>query len=542
MANSKKKTDKDLSASPVSIRTGWILLTAILIIASLVYIPSLDNNILNGWDDGVYLEDEHVKDPDGKSISHFFNEYYLGMYQPLAVLSLSTDHQLYEDKSSGYHATNLVLHLLNIVLAFFFINILSKKRNLALIVALLFAIHPMHVEAVSWIAARSTLLFSAFYLSALIFYLRYLERESWSKLSITFLFFLLACFTKSMAVTLPLVLVLLDYFHGRKLSSRLIIEKLPFLALSIVFGIVTVNAAGSYGHIENLSSSYHFLDRIFLFTYGIAFYLYKLIIPVKLSAIYSYPMKVGGLLPVVYYLSPLMIILMVIVTVYFKKFRKEVVFGVLFFFFTISLVLPLYWSRLFIVAERYSYLTYIGIYFIIALGISGLFDKQNYRLRKYRSYGIVLLAGALLFYLITSIQRSKDWKDTGVLLTDVIEKPHDQATHAYAHYYRANYRDMAMDFKNALSDYDRAIQLNPGFILAYNNRGIVKGMGKDFTGALEDFTTALELKPDYADAWYNRGLAQFQLGNVEAACQDWGKADELGSLSASQFIRQHCGR
>jgi tetratricopeptide (TPR) repeat protein len=253
-------------------------------------------------------------------------------------------------------------------------------------------------------------------------------------------------------------------------------------------------------------------------------------------------MKTEGMLPMVYYLSPFVIIAMISITVYFKKFRKELLFGMMFFLITLSLVLPLYWSRVFIVSERYSYMTYIGIYFIIAYGITKLFDKENLRFKKYRPYATVLLLGAMLFYLITTVQRTKAWEDTGVLLTDVIEKSHDDATRAYAHYYRANYRDIAMDFKNALSDYDRAIQLNPGFILAYNNRGIVRGMGKDFSGALEDFTRALELKPDYADAWYNRGLAHFQLGEIDAACEDWKAAESLGSPSASRFITQHCNQ
>jgi hypothetical protein len=537
VAHPKKKLSP---VSEGSKRPGIYFLAAIMLIAAFVYLPSLDNDILYGWDDGVYLQDDHVRDLDGEGLARFFSEFYLGMYQPLAVLSLSIDHQLFGEKPSGYHASSLLLHLLNIFLVFFFIYLLTKKISIALIVALLTAIHPMHVEAVSWIAARSTLLFTVFYLSALIFYLRYLKEEKWTKLVIAFLFFILACFTKSMAVTLPLVLFLLDHFKGRKTSQWAILEKLPFLVVSVVFGIVTIQAAGSYGHIENLSSSYTFTDRIFLLTYGIAFYLYKLILPVNLSAIYSFPLKEDGMLPVMFYLSPLFIIAIILGIFYFKKFRKEMIFGILFFLLSISLVLPFYWSRLFIVAERYSYLTYIGIYFLIGFGISGIYDRNNVKLKKIRPYFAGFLAVVIIFYLFTTLQRTKTWKDTGVLLTDVIAKPHNEATHAYAYYFRGNYRDMTMETDKALQDYNEAIGLYPEFILAYNNRGIVKGMMNDTRGALADFSRAIELKPDYADAWYNRGLAYLQLGDPERACDDWKRADSLGSPSAVRFIRKYC--
>ena len=246
MAGQKQK--KTLRPEGIT-RPGIYYLAAILLVTTFIYLPSLDNKVLYGWDDGVYLEDQHVKNLDGKSVGHFFSDFYLGMYQPLAVLSLSIDYEIYQEKATGYHFTNLLFHLLNIFLSFFFIYFLTKKRNIALIVALLFAVHPMHVEAVSWIAARSTLLFSLFYLSALVFYLRYLDQGKWNKLAITFLFFVLACFTKSMAVTLPLVLLLLDYFRERKFKPVTLIEKIPFVAVSIVFGIVTIKAAASYGHI-----------------------------------------------------------------------------------------------------------------------------------------------------------------------------------------------------------------------------------------------------------------------------------------------------
>ena len=256
--------------------------------------------------------------------------------------------------------------------------------------------------------------------------------------------------------------------------------------------------------------------------------------------IYSYPFKENHFLPLVYYFSPILILFLIGLFLRVRKFRKEFIFGILFFLFSLSPVLPFIWSRIIIVAERYTYLAYLGIFFIITMSIPKLYERENTSFKKYRPYLSAVLLIVVIWYVNLTVQRSRVWKDPETLLSNVIDHPHDPATHAYGYYYRANYRDMSGQYNKAITDYDEAIRLNPGFTLAYNNRGIVRGTLKDFNGALKDFSKAIELRPDYADAWYNLGLANYQVGNSDQACVDWKKAYALGSASAQQFLRQYC--
>lgn len=518
----------------------YITLGIVIIATLFVYMPSLKNGFMYGWDDGLYIEDPFVKNLTGESIGHFFSSFYLGMYQPLAVLSISMNGQGGSDAALPYHLTNLFLHIVNIVLVFYLFRKLTNKLLPTVIAALLFGIHPMHVEAVAWISARSTLLFTLFYLLALIFYLRSFDKNYRKNLAWTYVFFLLSAFSKSMAVTLPIVLLLIDYWKGRKFTRAVILEKVPFFIISLIFGIVSVKAAGSYGHITALAEDYNILDRFFMLTYGIAFYPFKAIGPVVLSGIYAFPFKEGGWLPVMYYLSPLLIIAFVALVYYLKPYRKELIFGLLVYLATISVVLPFYWSRFFIVAERYSYLTYIGFYFIMALALDRLLSSSKPRLRKLRPYFAGLLVVILVLFGLASTIRMTAWKDARYLLNDVIIYNKSDASRAAAYFYRGNFRDMTRDFAGAIKDYDMAIGKNDKYIIAYNNRGIVKGITGDAEGALADFSKAIELKPDYADAYYNRGLANKQAGNMEAACSDWQKAAGLGKEGVRRFIDQYC--
>ncbi len=163
--NSAKKSDRKIRL---------ISLTAILLFTIIIFSNSIDSEILYGWDDGEYITNEDIQNFDVKKI---FSSYYLGMYQPLAVLSLSINYNLSEANPVPYHTTNLLLHLINIALVFLLFSRFSGRVEIPIIVTFLFAIHPMHVEAVSWIATRSSGLYSVFYLASLIFYLNYLQNK-----------------------------------------------------------------------------------------------------------------------------------------------------------------------------------------------------------------------------------------------------------------------------------------------------------------------------------------------------------------------------
>jgi hypothetical protein len=522
-------------------RQTLIMVLSLLMVTFLIFSGNLNNEILIGWDDGVYLEDPFVQNLNGESIAHYFSSYYLGMYQPIGVLTYAINYAFHAESAFGYQLVNLLLHLLNTFLVFLFVRRLHGKEIFALAIAALFALHPMHVEAVSWIATRSNAVYSAFFLLAGIQYLKYLESgNKFRWIFYTGLLFILALFSKSMAVSFPFVMLLLDYFKGRKFTKQVWIEKVPFFFLSLIFGIVTVKAAQSFGHIETLTQDYSFLDRILLITGSLFFYLWKLIIPVKLSAIYTFPELVNGLLPWLYYVS-LPVLTGIIIWIWKSKtIKRELIFGFGFFLVTIAPVLPFFWSRIFIVAERYTYIPYLGLFFVMVL----LFD--NYLKSKLAkkifpaSWGWGIAAVWMLFLMGATYYRTAVWSNTTSLLNDVIQKENSDHDVAAAHFYRGNLYDQEKQYERAFDHYSEAIRLNSAYVLAYNNRGIILGtMGRNIE-AIEDFNHVLKLKPDYAEGWYNRGIAFYQLGRKQEACNDWLKASRLGSAPAKQVRRQYC--
>ena len=521
---------------PEKKRSRSYILLIILVTAFLVHTKGIKNEFLYGWDDGEYLKEEAVRK---FNVPEFFSDYYLGMYQPLPVLTLSVNYQMGDDNPRPYHATNVLLHLLNLAVVFYFTRKLSGGNlPVTIFVTALMAVHPMHTEAVAWIAARSTLLFSLFYLLGLLLYLKYLDNtrnRSWLLYSSGL--FILSLFSKSMAVTFPVVLFLLDYFRGRKIEKGAIFEKLPLLALSVVFGLVTIDAASEFKHISGLAEDYNLVDRFFLLCYSISLYIGKAIVPIKLQAIYSYPMKSGDFLPWIYYVAPLFLALIVLAVIYSRRAKKELIFGFLFFLITISLVLPLLWSRLFIVGERYSYLTYFGLFFAFGYGIQGIAARYR-RVSMPAVYLVLSLYAVFLVY--TTSSRINDWKSTPELLTSTVLNTQSKATGADALFFRGNYWEIFREFQGARSDYNLALQLNPEHVLALNNRGIIKGIAGELDGALEDFNKAIELRPGYAEAWYNRGLVYLQKDMLDKACAEWRTAREKGFEQAGEMLGRHC--
>ena len=521
-------------------REQWFLL-AILVLAFLVYSRSLNQPFLYGWDDGEYIDHPTVQNLNSENTGKYFSTFYLGMYQPIPVLAFAVNYHFSASNPLPYKLFNLLIHLLNVVLVFSLVRKLVRNEYAALFAALLFAVHPMNVESIAWLSARSTGLFTMFYLLALLSYQRYLDKGSRLKdIMITFVFFLLALFSKSMAATLPMVFFIMDAWHHRRFNKTVVFEKLPFFALSIVFGLISIRAAASFGHIEVLEAGYNLIDRIFLLSYGVAFYLVKLIFPINLSAIYAYPEKTSGWLPLEYYLSFVLLFIIAFGIYRLRNYRRETFLGTAFFILAISMVLPLFWSRLFIVAERYVYLPYIGLFAVAGIWLKALFDEELKVSLKTRNWILGIAATWILIFGITTFVRTQVWQTTRKLMEDVIDKKRSPSDQAFGWFFLGNVSDREGNTQQAIRDYSRALDHNPKHIQALNNRGIMKGQTGDLNSSLMDFSTAIRLKPDYAEAWYNRGIVRYQTGQTEEACKDWQQAAKLGFKQAETVLSEYC--
>ena len=508
------------------------IVPAVIIIASLViYNPSMDNGFLFGWDDTEYLTNDDVQN---SKMANIFSDYHLGMYQPLAVVTIAMNYASAEESPTAYHATNLFLHIINILLVWLFLLRLSRRRAIAGMGAFLFALHPMNVEPVAWIAARSTLLFTSFYLGGLLTYLRYTDNKRILYLGLTAILALAAMFTKSLAISFPLVLLVIDYYRGRDWNMKLLLEKVPFLIFSIIFGIVAVDAAQTYGHLTELQYNYSLSDRFFILCHTYTFYLIKLIAPIGLSAIYAYP-DMGSSTVWIYYLSPIVPLALIYFIYKLWNKQKEIIAGLLFFSFAVAPVLPLFWSRIFVAADRYAYFSFIGLFLILAILIERLMQKTTIKnaVLAYGLAGVFILYGTFLMY--STNKQCMYWQDGDTLLSHAVNMSKSDPAKALAHFYRGNIKQNIAEnkysqgqaasnegmiknsfiyYREAVSDYDSVVKYNPENMLVYSNRGMIYGTlytydKKYWEMARDDFDNAIHLQPDYADNYYNKGWLLF---------------------------------
>ncbi|NQY07882.1 MAG: hypothetical protein HRT68_17220, partial [Flavobacteriaceae bacterium] len=227
---------------PLCSNTTFLVILC-LIITSIVLFPTLQNDWVN-WDDGEYVKDNLlIKELSFKSIQTAFEtDHILGAYIPMVLVSWMIDYAIWGTNAYGYHLSNLLIHLSIIVLVFYLVNKMTNKTRMAFIVAILFAVHPMRVEAVAWITARKDLLYTFFFMLGLITYHKYNFSQFVKQKIIFFLlcliFFSCSLFSKGTAVIFPFILILFDYLWKRNNYKRIVLEKVPFLIIAVFFTIL----------------------------------------------------------------------------------------------------------------------------------------------------------------------------------------------------------------------------------------------------------------------------------------------------------------
>ncbi|NTW32491.1 MAG: tetratricopeptide repeat protein [Bacteroidetes bacterium] len=550
----------------------WFGLAVVFITTFAIYFKAIKFDILLSWDDNLYIRDNsHIKDLNWENIKLFFTKFYAANYHPLTMLSYAIDYKIGAGKTFIYHFSNIILHILNTFLVFILIRKISPKNAVvALITAAFFAVHPMHVESVAWVSERKDVLYSFFFLISLIMYCNYIKLQKAKHLVLSVLFFVLSCLSKSAAVILPLIMILLDYYSNRKFNWKIIIEKIPFFAISLVFGLVALNS--QEGAIQNMAPDMTIIEHISVISYSFSSYLLKAFIPIHLSAIYPYPYELGSTLPLTYYLSFLFVALVLYLVWYSRKWRKDIIFGFIFFIITIILVLQFIPVGCAAMADRYSYIPYIGIFFIVGKLYERLSSGEKIYLKNSAKYLIIaLVVGFFIFAGITN-NRVKIWKNDDTLFSDVVNKyPNCSISYRcrgvfFKSYYaekicvddnikREMYLKKAFsdfenslkfantindkersyyelgstkgalgDFEGAISYLDKAIKIDSNCSTSRNNRGCARYSMKNFEGALIDYNKAIEINPQDAIAFFNRGKTKSELKDYTGAIKDYDKA------------------
>ena len=541
------------------------ILPIILILTFIAYYNSLKNNFISSWDDYPYVMDNFlIQSLSFQNIKLIFNtNTFVGAnYHPITILSYAIDFSLFKLNPHAYHLENLIFHLLNVTLVYYLINLISNKKSVAIITSLLFAIHPMHVESVAWIAERKDVLYTFFFLISLIFYTKYLiKKNNYLFLIISILTFILSLFSKPAAVCLPGIILLLNYYYKRKLELKLYIEIATYSILALIFGMITMKAQNVFGAFNDILQ-YNFIDKIFLFFYSIYFYVYKLFIPINLSAMHYYPNKNGSMLPIEYYLSPIFVLLIVFAIIKFENYRKILIFGLLFYFITVFLAIQV---KPFIkavgaamVSERYSYVPYIGLFFIIGQLYSDIEEKKIKLFKNSKQVFLGVIVIFSLWCMFLTWERNKLWKDSITLFTDTTIK-YPKSSEAYSQlasafikekdyentiisatnsinlnnsninslYNRAISYYNFKNYKGAITDLDNAIKNKPSYTEAYMQRGLCKQAIGDFKGSIDDYTKAIEQRPNYVDAFINRGSARSYFGDLNGSIEDYNRAIQI---------------
>jgi tetratricopeptide (TPR) repeat protein len=599
----QKASPKKSTAGKVSVFDSRFVLPFILVLTFLLFLNTLTKSFISLDDPGYVADNPYIKSLSAKGIKDIFTSFYNANYHPFTTLSYAIEYTLFGLNARPYHLINLLIHLLNVMLVFRLIQKIAGRKDVAAITALFFAIHPMHVESVVWISERKDVLYSFFYLAGLNTYLQYVQagadKRKWYLYTV--LLFLFSLLSKSAAVTFPVMLLLFDFYYRRGWQMKVLLEKTPFFLLSLLFGILAILSQKSAGAINaDLMPAYSLVQRFFVVCYTLSYYIIKLIWPFNLAVLNYAPAE----LPVTYYLSPLFLLLIIFLIYKVRLLQRELVFGILFFLIAISLTVQIIPVGYAIVSDRYSYVPYIGLFYIAGHIYAAIRENKFSFSAALRPYLTYMLAGATLFFLVLTFQRNKVWNNSVSLFEEVVEK-YPQVAYAHftlgknlmdipdynrslaafnksvelnpqlpeTYFYRGNVYYNQKNYPSALADYQKAVELNPQYIQAIYNVGVCYNtMGnfqqgaesitkailispneymyqarassyfnlKKYKEALDDYTAALAIIPQSGEALYNRGATYYKMQQPAKACEDWKQSLALGYTKATEMLNAFC--
>lgn len=510
----------------------------ILLIIS-VSIISYSNTLQNGfvWDDQKYLVESPFIHRWDNIFSLFTNDYFnlswqeVDGHRPVMVASLIVDHAVWGLTPVGHHLSNLLIHTVNALSFFYLLMMLLPGQKAVFIGAVLFAAHPIHSETVNAINFREDLLVTMFYILSLSFFIKGIKaKKRWSLWTLSILFYVLALFSKEMAVTLPAVVLLYlylyrckyeNYFQQRRYHFYIFIVLCVLLTFLYIFFLRLVMAhQGMETSFETVRSlPYRFFGTMVI----IGRYLYLFLFPFNLNADYDFdPFYDIDLKNAIIAVSVASLIILTIYKTIFKK--GGAAFFLAWFFITlipVMNIIPIDNP----IAERYLYLPSIGIISFFAIALDWLFrDADN---RKIVTI-MTVLAIAVGCFLVTAVKRNTVWKSNVVLWSETINKSHRKAR---VYHNLGNAYASAGDFDRAITYLNSAIKMDlDGRVRprAYLVRGVIYINKGQYDKAIDDLNMAIKLSLNMTLAYYNRGLAYALSGNKTLAILNFQVACDKG--------------
>ncbi|MDP2886614.1 MAG: tetratricopeptide repeat protein [Ignavibacteria bacterium] len=572
-----------------------VAVVVIVLIAAFAYSATMSNGFTN-WDDNhMVTENGMIRSLSFANLVHIFASMHYGHYHPLVVISYALEYHFFRLDPWIYHLTNVVFHILNTLLVFWFVRVLRGGMVIPLFAALVFGVHPLHVESVAWVTERKDMLYSFFYLLSLIAYVYYVRSNQKRFYIFAAVAFLCSVLSKAMAVTLPLALILVDFLLNRRFTKDVWIEKVPLFALSFLFGIIVLYA--TYPVKSAVVGASFGFDNILIAFHGLIFYPWKYLAPFHLSSLYPYPGRLGDPLPIEFTIAPFVVLVALVLVAFSLKKTKMVLFSVAFYVVTVAPVIQLTRVGGVIAADRFVYIPILGLILGTVEGIEWILRKYPGGIPIFRKLVIGVASVVVIFLSVLTRERTKVWKDSLTLWNDVLQQytglavgynnrglayadqlkfreaiddynaglalesddwrllfnranalrelgAYPQAvaeynsalsklpTNADIYYYRGLTYQYLGKMDNAVDDYNQAIKLNPARIEAYVNRGSIYAEAKQFDKALTDFNDALKLDPDDADVYFNRGAVYRLIARPDEALQEFSQSLSLKPSNA----------
>lgn len=454
------------------------------------------------------------------SVSWAFTTLFGSNWQPLTWLSLMLDYKMYGMDAGGYHVTNMLMHLVNALLLFLILGRMTGLLWQSGFVAALFAVHPLHVESVAWVAERKDVLSAMFWLLTMGAYVRYADKPSLERYAWVVISFGLGLMSKPMLVTLPFVLLLLDYWPLRRFQGgafisgwRLLLEKMPLLALSALVSAITIYGQGDSGALRPLGDV-GLPERIANAVVSYGGYVVKMLWPVNLACFYPYPTS----LPISVVL--LSLIFLVATSFFALKYIHTVPYLAMGWFWYLIALLPVCGIIQVgdqAMADRYTYLPLIGLFIAIAWGIPD-FLKGN----LFHRYLMPVAAGmTILLLVIITFKQTAVWEDSRVLFEHAVAVTKGNYV---AHNNLGIYLLSHKRFGEAVSHFEKAVQIKPDDASFLNNLGFALFRQKKYDEAMKCYLRAMAINPRCANTYFNAADACLFSGRDDKALEYYKKA------------------
>ncbi len=540
-----------------ALRSPWIAVAALAVLTWVTFWPLVGHDF-DEYDDVKYVtRNPHVQHGlTGDGIRWALTSFYASNWHPLTWMSHMLDWELFGARPAGHHAVSLLLHLANACLLFLGLDAMTGARGRSLTASALFAVHPLHVESVAWIAERKDVLSTLFWMLATLAYVRYVRSPSRARMALVAVLFAAGLAAKPMLVTLPFVLLLLDAWPlGRRGAPFLLREKLPLFALAAVSCAVTLAAQrGAIGTTE----AYPLAARAANALVAYATYLLKALWPANLAVFYPYAPRSLGAPGVI--LSALVLAAATAGAYFLRRARPYAWTGWLWYLGTLVPVIGIVQVGLQSSADRYTYVPLVGIFVIVAWGVPELAARWRLAARAIPVAAAVAVGacavaarvqvgywrdGFTLWDHALAVDPGNYYAHTGVAIAAADAGRAEEASRHFAEAiriapdYAEAYHGWGLllahqgRLDEAITRYDAAVRLKPDFVAAQNNLGAALASAGRFADAASHYREALRLVPDDPTVRANLGQALARQGRLDEAVAELDRALRLDPRMAA---------